>query len=678
MNTPSGNSNGAPRSQKPNPLRPLRKKPVNPLVASSRKPAPKPHRPPSNGAQSASAQAAANGAKSNVEELRKQHGGWSEPPPPFPFNDIPIMTTKRALLDGIRYHLMKFSQTKLGDKPIDPTDQDEFARPVTLHRRDARQPPPGRVVKEEEPERPPMNEQEAERLAQIKAEREAQRAIDQAKIAPVAKEVIAKRPKKQKEERTMFNRAPKTSAAKKESDLRYEEALPWHLEDADGKNVWVGSYVAALSESSVAFMIDKSVFRMIPLEKSYKFNAKPPFQPFTIDQAEAFMNRKVDVGRWVMKDEEKRAGLNDLEATRRMLYGRGQMIKTESDTFKAASRAEKMDHDELDVSGDEFQDDDEAPHFERNDDEDMKESKDRIRREQLGANLFGEGDEQEVDKELQEQLREELERQKYGKTTKKALIKRDREDIYESDDSGSNPWSSSSDEDSSDEEEEAGKEDEKKEGDNKDAQTDAKSKLSSSKGSTTPQGKQKLPEAGKKGKSLKRAGSPALSESSGNESTRKKLKKSSAAAPESRPSTPGLPQTNTVRRPKITAGSGSDGEVTAGEMSDGAMQKKKIKLVGSSRGTPSVSRAGSPNPATAGTAAAAAASSSSASLTGGLIEPWEILEKIPVDGITIGDLINLFQGRVGDGPGRMPRQEWIGLVKQLCDYGPDKRLRRRK
>lgn len=103
----------------------------------------------------------------------------------------------------------------------------------------------------------------------------------------------------------------------------------------------------------------------------------------------------------------------------------------------------------------------------------------------------------------------------------------------------------------------------------------------------------------KKGKSLKRAGSPALSESSGNESTRKKQKKASAAALGSRPSTPGLSQT-TVRRPKITAGSGSDGEVTAGEMSDGAMQKKKIKLVGSSRGTPSASRAGSPNPAPAG------------------------------------------------------------------------------
>ncbi|XP_044717808.1 Transcription Factor IIF, Rap30/Rap74, interaction [Hirsutella rhossiliensis] len=662
---PRGGQNGVPRNtRKPNPLRPMRKapRPANPLVAPSRKPAAKPSSKP---APNASRNAAKGPA---LEELRSMYGGWSEPPPQFPYTDIPIMTTKKALIDGARFHVMRFFQPRLNDKPVDPTDQDAFARPVTLHRRDARQPPPGRAVKAEDPEPPQTDELEAERLAQIRAEREAQRAMDQAKIAPVAKETNPKRPKKQKEEKTSFNRAPKSEAAKKESDLRYEEALPWHLEDADGKNVWVGNYVAALSKSSVAFMIDKSVFRMVPLEKWYKFTSKPPFQPFNIDQAEALMNKKMDVSRWVMKDEERKLGQSDLEATRRLFYGRGPMVKTESDTFKAASRLEKLEHDELDMSGDEFQDDDEAPHFERNDDEDTKDSKDRIRREQLGANLFGDGDEQEVDKELQEQLREELERQKYGKTTKKALIKRDREDIYESDNSEDNPWSSSSDDDSSDEDEEGNKEEDKKDADKKDAD---KKDAEGSKGTTTPQGKQKQGDLLKKSKSLKRAGSPTLSESSGNESSRKKLKKSAGPAAGSRSDTP-LPQTNAPRRSKLGgAGPGSDGEVTAGELSDGAGPRKKSKLVDSSRkGTPAASRAGSPNPAQGG--------ASPGSQTGSGIEPWEILEKIPSEGIAIGDLIKPFQGRVGDRPGQMPKGEWIKLVKQLCDYGPDKRLRRRK
>ncbi|KAF5018849.1 hypothetical protein F66182_9141 [Fusarium sp. NRRL 66182] len=651
---PSANApgfpNGTSKGQKPNPLRPMRKKPrANPLV--SRRPPPKLTAPSGSGPQ--------NGAKANIEEIRRQNGGWSEPPP-AQYNDIPIMTTKKALLDGIRYHMMKFTQSKVGDKPVDPTDQDDFARPVTLHRRDARQPPPGRVAKVEVLEAPQPDEQEAERLAHAKAEREAQRAIDQAKIAPVAKDPNPKRPKKQKEEKTSFNRAPKTEAAKKESDIRYEEALPWHLEDAEGKNVWVGNYVSALSESNVAFMIDKSVFRMVPLEKWYRFTSKPPFQPYTIDEAEALMSKKVEPGRWIMKDEEKRAGRQDLEATRRMFYGGGQMVKTESATFKAASRSEKLEHDEIDMSGDEFQDDDEAPMFERNDDEDTKESKDRIRREQLGANLFGEGDEQEVDKELDEQLREEILRQKLGKATKKALIKRDREDIYESDDSEENPWSSSSDDNSSDEEED----DENK----KDGKEDkAQGSGSGSKGTNTPSGKK--PESSKKGKSLKRAGSPALSESSGNESSRKKLKKNAASAAGSRSGTP-LPQGAAARR-AMGAGSGSDGEGTAGEMSDGAAPKrKKLKLVSlSARGTPSASRAGSPNP-TQGAA-------SPGSPGGSVVEPSEILDKIPNEGITIGELIKLFNHRLGDRPGQMPKNEWIQLVKKLCDYGSDKRLRRR-
>lgn len=428
---PPGKPNGAPRAQKANPLRPMRKPPrANPLVAS-RRPVPK-----------SSAPKPAAQAKPSMEEIRKANGGWSEPAPPNT-SDIPIMTTKKALMDGIKYHMMKFTQSKMDDKPVDPLDQDEFARPVTLHRRDARQPPPGRAPKVDAPEQMPVDEQEAERLAQAKADREAQRAIDQAKIAPVAKDLNAKRPKKHKEEKTSFNRAPKTATAKKESSVRYAEMLPWHLEDADGKNVWVGSYVAALSETNVAFMIDGAVFRMVPLEKWYRFTAKPPFQPFTIDEAETLMNKKTDPARWIMKDNEKRAGQEDLEATRRMLNGRGQ-IKTESSTFRGSSRLEKLDHDEIDMSGDEFQDDDDAPLFERNDDEDTRESKDRIRREQLGANLFGEGDEQEVDRELREQLDEELLRERDGKGTKKILIKRDREEIYASDDSREKPWSSDS------------------------------------------------------------------------------------------------------------------------------------------------------------------------------------------------------------------------------------------
>ena len=138
------------------------------------------------------------------------------------------------------------------------------------------------------------------------------------------------------------------------------------------------------------------------------------------------------------------------------------------------------------------------------------------------------------------------------------------------------------------------------------------------------------------------------------------------------------------------AGSGSDGEATAGEMSDGAGPKKKIKIKSSgNKGTPSASRAGSPNPPRGSKCQVLPPVSlawhlANPSFTGpvpgspsGVVESSEILEKIPPEGITIGELIKFFAGRVGEKPGQMPKQDWIGLVKSLCDYGADKRLRKK-
>jgi transcription initiation factor TFIIF subunit alpha len=270
---------------------------------------------------------------------------------------------------------------------------------------------------------------EAEKLAQAKAQREAQRALDQAKIAPVTKDITptlgsqSKKSKRQKEEKTTINRAPKTDEGKKESDLRYEEALPWHLEDADGKNIWVGNYVSALSEANtaianVAFVIDRPGFRMIPLEKWYKFTAKPPFTPYSLDEAEALMNQKTDIGRWAMRDQERKDAKKEWAETRSFLRGPAP-IKNKNRVFRNASRSEGAEHDEIDMSGDEFQDDDEAPTMEVVENDDERDVKARVRRDQLGANLFGEGDEQEVDREEQKEIREQQNLKKLGKKTEK-------------------------------------------------------------------------------------------------------------------------------------------------------------------------------------------------------------------------------------------------------------------
>ena len=175
----------------------------------------------------------------------------------------------------------------------------------------------------------------------------------------------------------------------------------------------------------------------------------------------------------------------------------------------------------------------------------------------------------------------------------------------------------------------------------KDEEAKAKAKIESSKvpsgvsskGTNTPSGRPKHSDPLKKSKSLKRSGSPNLSESSGNESSRKKLKKkhislqptgTSRPIPGSRPMSPapsasqsapeaGARKQSIVKltvapsklseissvppNPSAVQGSAvSDGEANAGEMSD-VSRPKKIKLrIGSQSG----SRASSPAPGRAG------------------------------------------------------------------------------
>ena len=435
---PAGQPNGAPKANGANPppgMRPNRPKPKSSIFAPKRTVRPsrpvggsKPPPPPK---------------KKSLEERRMENGGWSEPAPPNS-QDIPIYTTKKELMKHITHHMMKLNSTKV-DANHDPTDQEEFTRPVTLHRRNPLMPPAARTTKVEEAEKPPVDSEEAERLEKLKAEREHQKALDRAKIAPTMKEKA--KPKQKKKDEKIVQRSIRSEYQKEQQELKFQETWPWFLEDADGKNVWQSSYIKAHSQTHVAFKIDGSVFRMIPIEKWYKFDFKPAgYKTYTTEEAEALMGKKMDVGRWAMKSQGLAAEQAELEATRNLLgAGSRRMIKTESSTFRSANKADKMDHDELDASGDEFQDDDEAHTFERTQiDEDEKEAKERIRREQLGANNFGYGDELELEKELEKELKEEEQLKTWGKSTKKALVKRDRDHQYESSsDEDRNPWKES-------------------------------------------------------------------------------------------------------------------------------------------------------------------------------------------------------------------------------------------
>ena len=149
------------------------------------------------------------------------------------------------------------------------------------------------------------------------------------------------------------------------------------------------------------------------------------------------MNKKTRESRWVMKANEKKEG--ELKAPpMHKIY----TVKGESNTYKNSSKNERQDMDDLDFDSDDlFQDDDEQATVEPDKDEDTKDAQEKIKREQLGANIFDQANELEVEKELEKELRELEAEKKLGKKTRKALTKREQNLIYESD--SDHPYSDS-------------------------------------------------------------------------------------------------------------------------------------------------------------------------------------------------------------------------------------------
>ncbi|KAG0650568.1 Transcription initiation factor IIF subunit alpha [Hyphodiscus hymeniophilus] len=714
--TPNGGPPQFVRKAKPvDPLRP-RKKPVRrtnmPSGASGAKP---------NGFMpnaGPSSQAPQNGSFGGPPRplpsngANQSYGDWSRPPL-GEYHDYPLFTTKRALREGLRYHIAKFN----GKKDVDPSNADEFTRPVLLSRRDPRAPSIRDGKEEEANADEVMDSREREKAEIAKAEKDARRAADLAQIAPTGNNAAAAAKKghlTRQPKTTQVWKTDKTAEDKKKSDLRYEESLPWHVEDADGKNAWVGTYEAALSDVNVVFVVEGSSFKMIPVDKWYKFTQKAQFKTLTIEEVEAQLAKGAKETRWAMKTHEKVKAERADAVNRNAMYGSLFQAKRESTTFKNSSKRETEDADDLDFDADDlFQDDDEQATMELDQDQDAKEAQDRIKREQLGANIFDKAVEAEVDQELAKEQKEEEKRKLLGKGVTKALKKREKNYIYDSDGS-SNPYeSSSSDDDTSDEEKQMAIDK------RKDEEAKAKAKMessklpsgASSKGTNTPSGRPKHSDPLKKHKNLKRSGSPGLSESSGNESSRKKLKKRHASSqptgtstpiPGSRPMSPvpsasqPLPDTGNRKRSivKLTVASSklseissappnpspvqgnamSDGEATAGEMSD-ANRPKKIKI---KFGTPSGSRAGSPAPtraghigaggSRAGSPAAQGAARSQSPQSSGLIQAHEISAALPPEGITIGNLFKKFESRIGDAPGQTTRKVFFNLIKVNSFY----------
>lgn len=356
--------------------------------------------------------------------------------PMTPFFDIPLVTTKKSLMNGLRHHVARFAS----QKPVDPRNADEFTRPVRLHRRDPRIPLPTKEdLTGEGGENGAMNEKEKELQAALKEEKKREREMNLAQIAPSFNTNGQRKNHFGKKTQQVY-RNDQTPEQKARSLLRYEEAMPWHLEDFDNKSTWVGSYEAALSDTNALLVLGADgKFRMVPIEKWYKFTPKQQFKILSIDEAEKAMDKKVTQPRWFMDTQKARAQEGEAAAGRanKGLY----LGKFEAPVGKATarSRAPKADPDadDLDFDEDRFADDEENPYLE-GPEEDNKEIEEKVKRDQLRANFFDNKDEKEVDEEEEAQKKEKELEKAFGDSYRKALMKKEKNFIYESD--SDNPY----------------------------------------------------------------------------------------------------------------------------------------------------------------------------------------------------------------------------------------------
>ena len=382
----------------------------------------------------------------NATNAVKDPHGFSEPPKSAEHTAYyPLLTTKRALLEGLRHHIAKLS----AKKAVDIRDEQQFARPVRLYRRDPRAPPAGsggakpeEVLASDSKSSVAVDDKEREQQEVVHQEREAQRQADLAQIAPTASQNIKlKKGGKEKKTQQVY-RNDQTPEAQKASKLRYEEALPWHLEDSDHKNIWVGNYESALSDVHVALTFGHQCFHMVPIEKWYKFTAKNQFKALTIEEAELRMSQKVKEPRWFMKAKEdqklKAEEIENRKQGQRLYVGKVE----DASSSRGVSNGRKLDlidANDLDFEEDRFADDEENQLIE-GEEEDTKEAENRIKRDQLQANVFDLKEEQEYDREEDEEKKENALSKKLGRSVRKALRDREKNLIYD-DDSDSNPYS---------------------------------------------------------------------------------------------------------------------------------------------------------------------------------------------------------------------------------------------
>jgi len=458
--------------------------------------------------------------------------GPAQPPASIPYTDYAVYISKKDIEEGMRYHGFKFN-VRVGENKqpptIDPYDASQFTRPVRLHRRYARD----KQETGQPSDAPPgIDDKERELYNARRAERQAEREANQALIAPtgtLTKKAQGKKKNQKVVEDVYYNES--NPRQQKAAQLRYEETKPWHLEDYDGKNTWIGTYQEPMSSSSVLLTVDmtQGCFRMTPIERWYKFTPTNRLDSMTAEEAEKYMSAGVKPDRWFLKTQvgAEEAKQHEAKVKRERTLAMKKAEAVEDNGYAAVKDEGEFynpDKDDLDFEfNDEFQDDDEGAMFGNLEEDEAKDIERRIREEMREANISAPGlknTEMDFDEEETRQKMEERAQRKREKRMKKQLIKKERKMEYE-DDSEENPYSESSDSEDSDEERERLESERKEEEERKAALANGDKSGASTKGNNTPSSRAEKKDQSRLTANLKRPGSPNLSDASGTESRKK-------------------------------------------------------------------------------------------------------------------------------------------------------------
>jgi transcription initiation factor TFIIF subunit alpha len=356
---------------------------------------------------------------------RERVSGFSDPrvtAEGIAYRDYRLVTTKKDLLDGLRYHILQLT----GDKPTDIRNEADFPKPARLHRRDPRAPPPGHQEKKEEDQldsKDGLNPAEREELNRRKEARQKEREANLAQIAP--SQNAGKRINFKKKIQQVF-RSDFTAEEKRRIQTNYEEKLPWHLEDFDNKHCFVGHHQQGSRGSNAALVYEPAVdassgkFRLIPIEKVYQFKPKrEDLQKMTIEEVEAAMKKGGSDPEWLIRSREAR--IQEQLRERAAKESKGLFSGASKTTAFAGRTGEEAD---LDFEED-FADDEEGDLF-MDKDEDEKIAEKRIKEDQLQANFLDFKDLKEYDEAEEREKREAEARKKNFRDLRKALERRER------------------------------------------------------------------------------------------------------------------------------------------------------------------------------------------------------------------------------------------------------------